>query len=243
MSGWVAGGIVVGALISASSSNKAIKSQEKLNEGAVAEQKAARESLEKRIAKYEKSEFKPLDLDALKQENLFEEMDMTKDAIPAADYAREQFAQQQANIMSGLRGAAGGSGIAGLAQSLSMQAKDQARQTSINLGTILSQNRRAALSAQQSINTQERQVKIANMEGQNAFELDKMATLMGVSGQRAYAAGQTAASAQSNMIALQTAQAQANAQYWQAGVTALGQVNWGTTPNTNTGGFGPGGWK
>ena len=136
---------------------------------------------DKRLADYEKSEFQPLDADALRQENVFE--DLTVDT-QAADYAREQFQQQQANIMQGMRGAAGSSGVAGLAQSLSMQAKDQARQTQMTIGQQLQQNRRLQMQEQSRLNQQQRQVQIANMEGARQFELDKMSTLMGVAGQR-----------------------------------------------------------
>ena len=136
---------------------------------------------DQRLADYEKSEFQPLDADALKQENIFE--DLTVDT-QAADYAREQFQQQQANIMQGMRGAAGSSGIAGLAQSLSMQAKDQAKQTQLTIGQQLQQNRRMQMQEQSRLNTQDRQIQIANMEGARQFELDKMSTLMGVAGQR-----------------------------------------------------------
>ena len=46
---------------------KSMSNQSRMSAAALAEQKAARESLEKRIAKYEKSEFVPLDVDALKE--------------------------------------------------------------------------------------------------------------------------------------------------------------------------------
>ena len=136
---------------------------------------------DKRLADYEKSEFQPLDADALRQENVFE--DLTVDT-QAADYAREQFQQQQANIMQGMRGAAGSSGVAGLAQSLSMQAKDQARQTQMTIGQQLQQNRKLQMQEQSRLNTQQSQIQIANMEGARQFELDKMSTLIGVAGQR-----------------------------------------------------------
>ena len=157
-------------------------------------------------------------------------MDMTQDVLPAADFAKEQFAQQQANILGGLRGIAGGSGIAGLAQSLSMQAREQAKEQAVNLGTILSQNRKAAIAAQQQIKANERSIKLANMEGRNAFELDKMATLMGVSGQRAYAAGQAAAQAQSNYLAMQSQQQQLAMQTYQY----MSKMDWGTGTGTGT---------
>ena len=63
-------------------------------------------------------------------ENVYE--DLTVDT-QAADYLREQQQQSQANLMQQFRGAAGGSGVASLAQSLSNVANQQARQSSIEI--------------------------------------------------------------------------------------------------------------
>ena len=154
---------------------------------------------DKRLKDYEKSEFQPLDVDSLRQENLFADQENIFEELEvdtqAADYAREQFQQQQANIMQGLRGTAGASGIAGLAQSLSGQATQQARETQATIGQQLQQNRRLKLTEQSRlkqmelveqsrINQADRQILIANMEGARQFELDKMSTLIGVSGQK-----------------------------------------------------------
>jgi hypothetical protein len=136
---------------------------------------------DERIATYEESEFQPLDADALKQENVFEDLEVD---TQAADYAREQFQQQQANIMQSMRGVAGSSGVAGLAQSLSNQAADQARQTQLTIGQQLQQNRKLQMQEQSRLNAQDRQIQLANMEGARQFELDKMNTLIGVSGQK-----------------------------------------------------------
>ena len=68
--------------------------------------------------------------------------------MDAVDYAREQFQQQQANIMQAYRGVAGASGIAALAQSLSNQAKEQAKETRIDIGTQLADNRKLKLREQ-----------------------------------------------------------------------------------------------
>ena len=149
-----------------------------------------------------------MDLEALKTENIFEEADLSKDVLPAADYAREQFQQQQANIMQGLKGVAGASGIAGLAQSLSNQAVQQARQTGVTIGQQLTQNRRLALQEKSQKQMQERQILLSNMQGKNQFELDKMQTLMGVAGTRTSAAGASLAQQQQNLIALQGQQTQ-----------------------------------
>ena len=130
---------------------------------------------------YKESEFQPLDIDALRQENIYEELEVDTEA---ADYAREQFQEQQAGIMQGLRGMAGASGIAGLAQSLSGQAAKQARETQLTIGQQLQQNRKMQMQEQARFNAQQRQIQLANMEGARQFELDKMSTLIGVSGQK-----------------------------------------------------------
>ena len=65
-----------------------------------------------------------------------------------ADFEREQFQQSQANIMQNLQGAAGGSGVAGLAQALANQGAQQARSSSASIGAQESQNQ--AMAAQQA---------------------------------------------------------------------------------------------
>ena len=136
---------------------------------------------DRRLKAYEESEFQPLDIDALRQENIYEELEVDTEA---ADYAREQFQEQQAGIMQGLRGMAGASGIAGLAQSLSGQAAKQARETQLTIGQQLQQNRKMQMQEQARFNAQQRQIQLANMEGARQFEIDKMSTLLGVTGQR-----------------------------------------------------------
>ena len=173
---WLAVGIGAG-LLGLGAIGKA-SGKDKANQAELAQNK---KDFDERIAAYEKSKFQPLDPDALKQENIFEDIEVDTEA---ADYATEQFQQQQANIMQGMRGVAGSSGVAGLAQSLSMQAKDQARQTQLTIGQQLQQNRKMQMQEQSRLNAQDRQIQLANMEGARQFELDKMSTLMGVSGQK-----------------------------------------------------------
>tara|TARA_R100001463_G_scaffold6408_7_gene21019 strand:+ start:700 stop:1404 length:705 start_codon:yes stop_codon:yes gene_type:complete len=175
---WVQLAALAVSAYSAYSQNRRLNRKDKRDQAQLAKYNA---QFDKQLAAYEKSEFQPLDADALKQENIFE--DLTVDT-QAADYAREQFQQQQANIMQGMRGVAGSSGVAGLAQSLSNQAADQARQTQMTIGQQLQQNRKLQMQEQSRLNTQDRQIQLANMEGARQFELDKMSTLMGVSGQR-----------------------------------------------------------
>jgi len=145
---------------------------------------------EERLDAYEESQFKPLDEDALKQENVMEELEVD---TQAQDYAREQFQQQQANIMAGMRGVAGGSGIAGLAQALSNQAKQQARETQVSISEQLRANRAMERQETARLKSQERAVTLANMQGANQFEIDKMTTLIGVSREQVKGARQAIA--------------------------------------------------
>jgi len=77
-------------------------------------------------------------------ENRFE--DMTVD-MRAAEFQTQQGQQQRANIMQGLRGAAGSSGVAGLAQTLANQGQLQSQQIAAGIGQQERQNK--MLSAQE----------------------------------------------------------------------------------------------
>jgi hypothetical protein len=83
-------------------------------------------------------------------ENTFEDLTVSQEA---ARFQMEQGTQQRANIMAGLRGAAGSSGIAGLAQSLANQGTFQARQVSTDIAKQEAAN--ARLSAQGAAQVQQ----------------------------------------------------------------------------------------
>lgn len=70
-----------------------------------------------------------------------------------AQFMAQQGAQQRANIMQGLRGAAGGSGIAALAQQMANQGQLASQQASASIGQQESANQRAA--AQQAAQIQQ----------------------------------------------------------------------------------------
>jgi len=164
--GIIGGGI---AAYSASKKDKALRKQLGQATG----------DFDKRLADYEQSRFQALGLEP--EENLYEEMEVD---TMAEDYAKEQFQQQQANIMAGLRGAAGASGVAGLAQTLSMQASDQARQSQVSIGQQLAEARRLKITEQSRIKQAERQLQLQNQADRRAFEAEKLQTLMGVEGER-----------------------------------------------------------
>ena len=154
----------------------------------------AEAEFDERLKAYEESQFQELDPDQFKQENVFE--DVTVDT-QAQELASEQFRQQQANILDVYRGVAGGSGIAAVAQSLSNQAAKQAKEASANVAQQLAQNKKLRLAEQSRLQEQQRQIELNNALGRRQFEADKMATMIGVAGQKVAGANQRIANFQS----------------------------------------------
>jgi len=80
--------------------------------------------------------------------NIYANMENTMEDLTvnqqAAQFASQQQAQGMANTMAGLRGAAGGSGIAALAQSLANQQAQNAQAASASIGQQEAANQRAA---------------------------------------------------------------------------------------------------
>ena len=181
---------LIGKMVLAGAAGFLLGRRKGRSSGLQAQLAEAQRKFEERLDAYEKSQFKPLDEDALKQENVMEELEVD---TQAQDYAREQFQQQQANIMAGMRGVAGGSGIAGLAQALSNQAKQQARETQVSISEQLRANRAMERQEAARLKAQERAVTLANMQGANQFEIDKMTTLIGVAGEQVKGARQAIA--------------------------------------------------
>ena len=156
------------------------------------ERRAAEKKYEERMQAYEDLQYQPIDADALKQENVFEDMEIDTSAY---DLQRKSFQQQQANILQGLRGVSGSSGAAGLAQALSMQASKQAEELQVNVSQQITRNRELRLQEQSRLNQQMTQIELANMEGARQFEIDQLTTLLGVEGQRVAGARQAEAGA------------------------------------------------
>ena len=99
--------------------------------------------------------------------------------------------QSQANIMQSLQGAAGGSGIAGLAQSLANQGQIAAQKASASIGQQESQNSR--LAAQEAGRNQQLQargaqsaqnLRMSGAEKVQNTEMDRQATMLGMSMQQ-----------------------------------------------------------
>ena len=109
----------------------------------------------------------------LNMENTMEDLTVNQQQ---ADFERQAFQQTQANIMENLRGAAGGSGIASLAQSLAQQGQIAAQRQSASIGAQEAANQRAAAAQAGRIQQMERQGEIISRDQQR----DQAETLMGL---------------------------------------------------------------
>ena len=114
-------------------------------------------------------------------ENMYE--DLTVDTRQA-EFASQQQQQGMQNILTNLQGAAGGSGIAGLAQSLANQQSQNLTQASLSIGQQERSNQMAERQMAGQLQMQERQGDIyARQQEQYRDE-----TLLGMSQQRLGAA-------------------------------------------------------
>ena len=101
-----------------------------------------------------------------------------------AQFEAQQGQQQRANIMQQMGGAAGGSGIAGLAQAMANQGATQAQRASASIGQQESANQMAAAKQAGQLQTMERQggwkadmTRRSGAEQSRTLEKDKVSTL------------------------------------------------------------------
>tara|TARA_R110000823_G_scaffold58813_1_gene141898 strand:- start:631 stop:1281 length:651 start_codon:yes stop_codon:yes gene_type:complete len=105
-----------------------------------------------------------------------------------AQFQAQQNQQTQANVMGQMRGAAGGSGVAGLAQAMSNQGAIQAQQASASIGQQESANQQAAAQQAGQLQKMDRQgawkadmTKRAGAQVERDAVKDKTNTLFGMS--------------------------------------------------------------
>ncbi len=222
-------GQVIAAFVGASSASKARKEAaaraEEQSQKALERQKAARARVEEQKARYAQYQF----------QNPFEGMENPvedlKVSTEAADFQMEQAAQQRANIMAGLRGAAGTSGIAGLAQALANQGVIQARQVSADIARQEAAGQLAMAKGAMAIDQLERQGQAAVQQAESARE----ATILGME----YGALTGANQAQQQASQNQMYQGIAGMQMQQQNMLALASLSGVDGPLSNL--FGGGG--
>ena len=89
-------------------------------------------------------------------ENTFEDLTVNQQQ---AQFEAQQGAQARANLLSNLQGAAGGSGIAGLAQALANQQQTQGQQISASIGQQEARNQQLAAQGAQGVQRMEQQAQ------------------------------------------------------------------------------------
>ena len=245
------GAAVVGGMFSSKAQKKAASASNRALAAQLAFQKEQQAKLDaqKEIYKQFKFEnpYEGLENPYTDMENVYEDLTVS---TQAADFAIEQAAQQRANIMQQMRGAAGGSGIAGLAQALAGQGALQSRQASIGIAQQERANMLAKAGGAAEIQQLERQgasaVDMAVRGGQamvQEAEMSRQATLLGVAYGGTAGANAGVQAAYANQMAVNTAGMQMQMQNIKSITSAMGQVNWGggstTTPTTT----GAGSWE
>lgn len=157
-------------------------------------------------------------------ENTFEDLTVNQQQ---AEFQSQQGNQQRANIMQGLKGAAGSSGIAGLAQAMANQGQIQTQRISASIGMQESQNQIATARGASAIQSAERSgdqwVQQANM--------DRQATLLGMQMGQSAGANSGLQQAQANQMNAEIANQQTTADLIGTVGNALGNADFSGDPN------------
>ena len=142
------------------------------------EQRAAQKEYDQRKASFE----------GLDTSNVYANMENTMEDLTVntqqADFQAQQSQQGLSNIMGNMQGAAGGSGIAALAQSLAGQQQNQARQASADIGRQEQSNQMAERQQAGNLQLYEKKGELISRDANK----EKVETLMGMSQQRLGAA-------------------------------------------------------
>ena len=125
----------------------------------------------------------------LNMQNVFENLTINQKQF---ELQNQQFQQSQANILSSLRGSAGGSGIAALAQSLAQQGQIASQQSAAEIGQQEQRNQMLAIQEDARIQDKEIQGEMYS----RGLERDKIATLLGMSQSESAAYGEQGQAAQ-----------------------------------------------
>ena len=209
MAGFVVGGALVAtAVIGAVAGNSAAK---KAQAAADANNQLTKQIADDNLA-FQKEQQKKLDAQkdvyrAMEFVNPYENMENVYEDLTVnqqqAQFESQQGAQQRANIMENLKGAAGGSGIAGLAQAMANQGQLQNQQISVSIGQQESQIAKQKASAAESIDLKQRGGAAAVQD----MERSRQSTLLGISMGESAGANAAAMQAQSNQVAAGAAKA------------------------------------
>ena len=164
------GAALLGAGVSYFGQRRMQKQNARLSREALQFQKEQQARLDAQRAQYEAMEFtNPY----ANMENPFEDLTVNQQQ---AQFQAQLGAQQRADILQGLRGAAGTSGVAGLAQSLANQQQRQAQQISASIGQQEARNQLLAAKGAAAADIAERGGEAMVQQA----EASRQATLLGV---------------------------------------------------------------
>jgi hypothetical protein len=133
-------------------------------------QAKAQADVEASKAAYESFEFKN---PYANMENTYEDMTVNQQQ---AQFQAQQGQQQRANIMQSMRGAAGGSGIAGLAQAMANQGQLQTQQISASIGQQESQQQQLKARGAAGVQQMEREGEAMVQQAESG----RISTLLGM---------------------------------------------------------------
>ena len=222
----VVGGI--GAIVSGISAGKNREMAEGQYETSLTFQKEQQAKLDKQKEEYKRMEivnpYSQLTNRFANMENVFEDLTVNQQE---AQFQAQQGAQQRANVMQSMKGAAGSSGIAGLAQALANQGALQTQRISASIGQQETRNQALAARGAASVQQAERQgaasVDLTKAQGEQwvqQAEMDRQATLLGMQMGEATGANQAVAQSQQNEMNAQIAEQQITADMF----STLGQT-------------------
>ena len=164
-------------------------------------------------------------------ENVFEDLTVNQQE---AQFQAQQGAQQRANVMQSMKGAAGSSGIAGLAQTMANQGALQTQRISASIGQQETRNHALAARGAASVQQMERQgaasidlTKAQGAQWQQQAEMNKQATLLGMQMGEATGSNLATQQSQANQMNAQIAQQQVQADMFSTMASTAGQIDWG----------------
>tara|TARA_R110000823_G_scaffold3799_4_gene14430 strand:- start:4 stop:678 length:675 start_codon:yes stop_codon:yes gene_type:complete len=173
-----------------------------------AQQASAKAGVEKQKQAYKDIDFKNPYAD-ISTENFAEDLTVNQQQ---AQFQAQQGAQQRSNIMDSMKGAAGGSGIAGLAQAMAGQGQLATQQMSASIGQQESANQMAKVTGAQDVQRR-REVRMGGEASVQQAESGREATLLGMEYgelQGAQAGVQAAYGAQQSAAAMELERVNAN---------------------------------
>ena len=202
-------GAIISAGVSLYSASRSRRAAKKSSANALEFKKEQQALLEEQKEAYRGMEFKNPYTNI---QNPFEDMTVNQQQ---AEFMSEQGTQQRADILGGLRQAAGGSGIAALAQSMANQGQLESSKIGAIIGQQESNIQQQTAQGASAIDMAER----GGVAALQQAEMSRQATLLGMQ------AGQTAGANN----ALQSAyanQMQSNAYSQQSTMSALSNIDW-----------------